>query len=90
MAQQNEQLQQQVQQLQQQLQQAQTKLESLNEAKLQLEQQKVDNERELGWFTAKSDARYKTAQAENDTKRTEVEVLQLYDNNPYNDKIKQV
>lgn len=90
LAQQNEQLQQQVQQLQQQLQQAQTKLESLNEAKLQLEQQKVDNERELGWFTAKSDARYKTAQAENNTKRTEVEVLQLYDNNPYNDKIKQV
>ena len=47
-------------------------------------------ENELEWYKAKSDDKHNTRQDENETKRTEVEVLQLYDNNPHNDKIRQV
>ena len=39
-------------------------------------------------FKAKTDRTYKESQAENDSKRTEIEMMQLYDGNPYNDEIK--
>lgn len=90
LAQENEQLKQQLQQMEQQLQQTQGKVESLNEAKIQIEQQKAQTEKELGWYVAKDKSKNDAIKSENDTKRTEIEVLQLYDNNPYNDKVKQV
>ena len=90
LTQQVEELQNNLQQAQQQLQQAQTKIESLNEAKLQIEQQKIQLQYQVDDFKAKTDRNFKETQAENDTKRTEIELMQLYDGNPYNDEVKNV
>lgn len=79
-----------LQQAQQQLQQAQSKIESLNEAKLQIEQQKIQLQYQIEDYKAKTDRTYKEVQAENDTKRTEIELRQLYDGNPYNDEVKNI
>ena len=45
---------------------------------------------ELEWYKAQTDRQYKNTSAQNDTKRTEIELRQLYDGNPYNDKVIQV
>lgn len=90
LTQQVQELQNNLQQAQQQLQQAQTKIESLNEAKLQIEKQKIELQYQIDDFKAKTDRTFKENQAENDTKRTEIELLQLSDGNPYNDKIRNV
>ena len=92
-----QQLSQQVQQLQQQLQQAsselkkaQSKVEQLNQAKLQLEAQKNKDEIELKWYQARTDREYKQKLQEEQAKRTQIEIAQLHDGNPYNDKLIQV
>lgn len=90
LTQQVEELQNNLQQAQQQLQQAQSKIESLNEAKLQIEQQKIQLQYQVDDYKAKTDRNFKETQAENDTKRTEIELMQLYDGNPYNDEVKNV
>ena len=90
LTQQVEELQNNLQQAQQQLQQAQTKIESLNEAKLQIEQQKIQLQYQIDDYKAKTDRTFKENQAENDTKRTEIELMQLYDGNPYNDEVKNI
>ena len=79
-----------IQQLEDQLNKSQQKLEQLNEAKLQLEQQKIKLQNEVDMFKAKTDRTYKESQAENDTKRTQIELMQLYDGNPYNDEVRNV
>lgn len=91
-----QQLSQQVQQLQQQLQQtsselkkAQTKIEQLNQAKIQLEAQKNKDEIELKWYQARTDREYKQKLQEEQAKRTQIEIAQLHDGNPYNDKLRQ-
>ena len=89
MAQQIEQLQQQLQQASQELQKSQKKVEQLNQAKLQLEQQDLAKKYQLEWFKAKTERDYREATAEEQKRRTEVELAQLYDGNPYNDKIRQ-
>lgn len=88
--QQAEQLQQQLQEAQQQLQQAQTKIQSLDETRLALERDKLRMTNEIEWYKAQTDRQFKNATAQNDTKRTEIEYIQMYDGNPYNDKIKQL
>lgn len=90
LTQQVEELQNNLQQSQKQLQQAQQKIQQLDEMRLQLESQKIKLQNEVDMFKAKTDRTYKESQAENDTKRTEIEYLQLYDGNPYNDKVKNV
>ena len=90
LTQQVEELQNNLQQAQQQLQQAQQKVESLNEAKLQIEREKNQMQYQLDDFKNKTDRTFKESQAENDTKRTEIELMQLYDGNPYNDEVKNV
>ena len=90
LTQQVEELQNQLQQAQQQLQQAQSKIESLNEAKLQIEREKNQMQFQLDDYKNKTDRSFKETQAENDTKRTEIEFMQLYDGNPYNDEVKDV
>lgn len=87
--QQLQQMQQQGQQLQQQLQQAQQQIQQLNQQKMQLEQAKLKLTNEVDWFKARTDREYKQAQAKNDEKRVEVELEQLHDGNPYNDKVRQ-
>ena len=90
LTQQVQELQNNLQQAQQQLEKAQQKIESLNEAKLQIEQQKMQLQYKIDEYKAKTDRAFKEAQAENDTKRTEIELRQLYDGNPYNDEVKNI
>ena len=90
LTQQVEELQNNLQQAQQQLQQAQNKIETLNEAKLQIEREKIQMQYQIDDFKNKTDRTYKETQAENDTKRTEIELMQLYDSNPYNDEVRNV
>lgn len=92
-----QQLSQQVQELQNQLQQAgselqkaQQQVQKLNEAKLQLEQQEMQLKYQVDWFKAQTDRDYKTIMAKEAEKRTVAEIAQLYDGNPYNDKIRQI
>ena len=90
LSQQLEEAQGQLQQMQGQLQKAEQKIQQLNEAKLQIEQQKIQLQYQVEDFKAKTDRTFKESQAENDTKRTEIELMQLYDGNPYNDEVKNV
>ena len=90
LTQQLEESQNQLQQVSQQLQQAQQKIESLNEAKLQIEQQKIQLQYQVDYFKAQTDRTFKETRAENDTKRTQIEFLQLSDGNPYNDEVKNI
>lgn len=88
--QQNQQLQQQLQGMQKQLQEAQKKVESLNQTKLQLEQKQLEQNYKIEMYKANTDRTYKEATVEEQKKRTQVEIAQLTDGNPYNDKIRQV
>ena len=90
LTQQVEELQNNLQKASQSLEKAQQKIEQLNENKLQLEQQKIQLQNEVDMFKAKTDRAFKENQAENDSKRTEIELMQLYDGNPYNDKIRDI
>lgn len=81
---------QQAQQLQQELEKAQQKIERLDEQKLGLEQQKMQLEYKVNWLKAQSDSTYKDRQMDIEEKRTEIELVQLHDGNPYNDKIRQI
>lgn len=83
-------LEQQLKQTTQQLEKATQKIESLNESKLQLEQQKIQMQYKIEQYKAQTDRTYKEATAEQDKRRTDIEVRQLYDGNPYNDQIKQL
>lgn len=87
--QQLQEMQQQLQQTQNQLQQSQQKLEALNEQKTQLEQAKLQAETRIKWYEAQTDRTYRTEQMKNDAKRVEIEYRQLFDGNPYNDKVRQ-
>jgi len=66
----------------------QAELDKEDSTKLQLEREKIENEKQLKWFVAKSEDSYKTAKLESEMKRVELEGLQLLDNNHNNDEIK--
>ena len=88
--QQAEQLQQQLQEAQKQLDQASKKIEQLNEAKLELERQKIETEAKVNMYKATTDRTYKEAVAYENKRRTEAEIMQLHDDNPYNDTVRQI
>lgn len=88
LGQQNQQMQQQIKQMEQQLKQAQSQIQQLDQAKMQLEKEKLKQTIELDWYKAKADKEYKDKLIEDQQKRTSIEIAQLHDNNPYNDKIK--
>ena len=90
LTQQIEQLQQQLQEASKQLQQSQREVDKLNQVKLQLEQQDLSNKYKLEWYKAKTERDYREATAEEQKKRTEIEMAQMYDGNPYNDKVRQL
>lgn len=88
---------QQIQQLQQQLQDSQKQLQKYEQQIQQLskqtddfKQQELKQKMDLEWFKAQTDRQFKDRQAEEDAKRTELERQQLYDGNPYNDKVRQL
>lgn len=89
MQQQFEQVQQDNQKLQQQLQQAQSKIDTLNESKLELEKQKIQNEADINWYNARTQRDKSSSEATNDTKRTDIEYAQLFDGNNMNNDVRQ-
>lgn len=90
LSQQLEQVQQQNQELQKQLQQAQQQIKSLNEQKMQLDQKKIQLEYQVDWFKVQADKAYRDRQLDIEEQHTKIELAQLRDGNPYNDKIKQI
>ena len=88
--QQNQQLQQQLQEAQKQLQAAQQQIEKLNQTKLQLDQKQLEQTYTIEMYKANTERTYKQATVEEQKRRTEVEIAQLTDGNPYNDKIRQL
>ena len=88
LSQQLEEAQQQLQQMQGELQKAQQKVQQLDEKRLMLEQEKIQLDYQVNWLKANSDKTYKERQMDIEEKRTEVEIMQLRDGNPFNDKIK--
>ena len=74
----------------QQLQASQQQVQKLNQDKLQLQQQEMQMKYQIEWYKANTDRTYKEATVEEQKKRTEVEIAQLYDGNPYNDKVRQL
>ena len=90
LTQQVEQLQQQLEQASKQLKQAESKVESLNQAKIELEKQRLIMEDKIERYKAQTDRNYKSKMAEQAEARTQIEKAQLIDRNPYNDKIRQI
>lgn len=88
--QQNEQLQQTVQQLERETQTLQRKIQSMNEDKLRLEKDKLEFEKELRWYEAREQTRFNNKKLENEEKHIEAEILELYDDNPRNNEIKNI
>lgn len=85
-----QQLQQQLNDAQKQLQEASTEIKTLNKQKMEIDIQKNKQDAQIRMYQAKTDRDYKQNTAENDNKRTEIELAQIHDGNPYNDKIKEV
>lgn len=79
---------QQLQQAQQELQKAQQKAQQLNEQRMQLDQQKIQLEYQVNWYKAQTDRTYKDRQLDIEDQKTKIELSQLHDGNPYNDKIR--
>lgn len=88
LGQQLQQAQEQLKQMQQQLQQSQQQISQLNQQKMQLEQVKLQTQAKIDQFKAQTDRTYKEAVIANEQKKTQVEIMQLSDGNPYNDEIK--
>lgn len=78
---------QQAEQMSKELKQTQQQLQQLNEQKMQLENQKIQLEYQVSWYKAQTDRKFKEAQTELATKRTEIQIRQLKDGNPHNDVI---
>lgn len=70
---------------------ANTKLEaelaSLSKASNEVELQKAKMANEVAWFNAKSEDKYKTKTNEINAKKVEVELAQIFDNNPNNNAV---
>ena len=68
---------------------SQSKIDALHQEKLQIEQQRIQLENKVDWYKAQTDRQYKITMAEEAKNRSKIELMQLYDVNPYNDKIKE-
>ncbi len=88
MQQQLEQAGQQMQQLQTEAQKLQQQVQALNQEKLNLEKARLEYEKEIEWYKVKTAKEFNDKKIENDKKRVEAEILQLYDSNPNNNEIK--
>ena len=90
MSQQIEQLEKQLKETTSELSKAQNTIQSLNQDKLKLEQQELQMKYQIEWYKAQTDRTYKQATTEEQKRRTEIELAQMYDGNPFNDKVKQL
>lgn len=87
--QQIEQLSEQLKQAQSELQKATNKVQQLNEQKMQLDAKQMDLQNRLEWQKVRIDQQYKQNQTKIEQDKLDVQKAQLYDGNPYNDKIRQ-
>ena len=55
---------------------------------MRLEQEKMQLQYKVDWFKAQADQKYKQDQIDLARKRTEVQILQLRDGNPYDDPVR--
>lgn len=81
---------QQAEQLSKELEKAKNQIAQLNDTKLKIEQERINLEYQVNWYKAQTDRTYKEGQIEIDRKRTDIEIAQLTDGNPYNDEIKNI
>lgn len=90
LTQQVEQLQKQLQEASQELNKSKQQIENLNQSKLALEQHEIKMKYQIEWYKANTDREYKEATAEEQKRRTDAEIQQMYDGNPFNDKVRQI
>lgn len=90
LSQQLEEIQNQLQQCNKELEKSQKTNKELEQAKLQLEQQKINLDFKIKQMEAETDKSYKNALISEQQKRTQIELEQLHDGDPYNDRIKQL
>lgn len=83
-----QQLEEQTKQLEKQLKQAQGALDKQAADKLKLDRDKMERELQIEMYKAETERTYKQITAKNDTDRTQIELEQLRDGNPYNDQIR--
>ena len=88
LSQQSQQAQQQLKELQAAFEKAQAKIESLNEAKLQIDREKIQKNYETDMFKIKTAKEFNEQKIEQEKRRVDVEALQLIDNNPNNDEVR--
>ena len=88
LSQQSQQAQQQLKELQAAFEKAQAKIESLNEAKLQIDREKIQKNYETDMFKIKTAKEFNEEKIEQEKRRVDVEALQLIDNNPNNDEVR--
>ena len=86
--QQSQQAQQQLKELQAAFEKAQAKIESLNEAKLQIDREKIQKNYETDMFKIKTTKEFNEEKIAQEKRRVDVEALQLIDNNPNNDEVR--
>lgn len=80
----------QLQQYEKEMQQLQKQLEQLSNENNKMEQAKFQQEMELEWFKAKAEKEFKDETIEAKKMHIQAEVLELYDENPLNDEVKNV
>ena len=86
--QQSQQAQQQLKELQAAFEKAQAKIESLNEAKLQIDREKIQKNYETDMFKIKTAKEFNEQKIAQEKRRVDVEALQLIDTNPNNDEVR--
>ncbi|MCD8210511.1 MAG: hypothetical protein LUC37_03075 [Prevotella sp.] len=62
----------------------------MNKQKTQLEKEEIDMKYKIEWYKANTDREYKEDMVKEAKRRTEVELAQLTDGNPYNDTIRKL
>ena len=88
LSQQSQQAQQQLKEMQGELQKATQQVQQLNAEKLNLDKQKLKQDYDLGILKITTDKDYKGEMTEIEKRRVELEALQLIDNNPKNNEVK--
>lgn len=89
-AQQIKELQQQLEQADQKLKQTTAKLEAINQEKLKIEAEYNKEKNKIERYRAETERKYREEMVQETKRRTQIELEQLYDKNPYNDKIRDV
>ena len=88
LSQQSQQAQQQLKELQAAFEKAQAKIESLNEAKLQIDREKIQKNYETDMFKIKTTKEFNEEKIAQEKRRVDLEALQLIDTNPNNDEVR--